>query len=108
MADAIDQSEASLPCTTCHLRWFRHAGACHFVPKQFLTSIMLPTEHNSLFGSTCRSERSMKHFLLEGQHIVPFEQRALELIAAHRQFLQEGYDKGQIARVLYMPAALSR
>jgi uncharacterized protein YciI len=37
----------------------------------------------------------MKHFLLEGQHIVPFEQRAPELIAAHRQFLQEGYDKGR-------------
>ncbi len=37
----------------------------------------------------------MKHFLLEGQHIVPFEQRAPELIAAHRRFLQEGYDKGR-------------
>jgi uncharacterized protein YciI len=36
----------------------------------------------------------MKHFLLEGEHIVPFEQRAPELIAAHRQFLQQGYDKG--------------
>jgi uncharacterized protein YciI len=37
----------------------------------------------------------MKHFLLEGQHLVPFEQRAPELIAAHRRFLQEGYDKGR-------------
>jgi len=37
----------------------------------------------------------MKHFLLEGQHIVPFEQRAPELIAAHRRFLQQGYDKGR-------------
>jgi uncharacterized protein YciI len=37
----------------------------------------------------------MKHFLLEGQHIVPFEQRAPELIAAHRQFLQQGYDNGR-------------
>ena len=37
----------------------------------------------------------MKHFLLEGEHIVPFEQRAPELIAAHRQFLQQGYDNGR-------------
>jgi uncharacterized protein YciI len=37
----------------------------------------------------------MKHFLLDGEHLVPFEQRAPELIAAHRQFLQEGYDKGR-------------
>lgn len=36
----------------------------------------------------------MKHFLLEGEHIVPFEKRAPELIAAHRQFLQQGYDEG--------------
>ncbi len=37
----------------------------------------------------------MKYFLLEGQHLVPFEQRAPELIAAHRQFLQQGYDNGR-------------
>jgi uncharacterized protein YciI len=37
----------------------------------------------------------MKHFFLEGEHLVPFEQRAPELIAAHRRFLQEGYDKGR-------------
>lgn len=37
----------------------------------------------------------MKHFFLEGEHIVPFEQRAPELIAAHRQFLQAGYDQGR-------------
>ena len=37
----------------------------------------------------------MKHFLLEGQHLVPFEQRAPELIAAHRRFLQQGYDNGR-------------
>ena len=37
----------------------------------------------------------MKHFLLEGQHLVPFEQRDPKLIAAHRQFLQDGYDKGR-------------
>ncbi len=36
----------------------------------------------------------MKHFLLEGEHLVPFEQRAPELIAAHRAFLQRGYDRG--------------
>jgi uncharacterized protein YciI len=37
----------------------------------------------------------MKYFLLEGEHIVPFEQRAPELIAAHRKFLQDGYDEGR-------------
>ncbi len=36
----------------------------------------------------------MKYFFLEGQHLVPFEQRDPNLIAAHRQFLQRGYDKG--------------
>ena len=37
----------------------------------------------------------MKHFFLEGEHLVPFEQRAPELIAAHRKFLQQGYDNGR-------------
>ena len=37
----------------------------------------------------------MKHFFLEGQHLVPFEQRSPELIAAHRRFLQQGYDDGR-------------
>jgi uncharacterized protein YciI len=37
----------------------------------------------------------MKHFLLEGEHLVPFERRAPELIASHRQFLQQGYDQGR-------------
>jgi uncharacterized protein YciI len=36
----------------------------------------------------------MKYFFLEGQHLVPFEQRDPALIAAHRQFLQKGYDRG--------------
>jgi uncharacterized protein YciI len=36
----------------------------------------------------------VKHFLLEGEHLVPFEQRAPELIAAHRAFLQKGYERG--------------
>lgn len=36
-----------------------------------------------------------KHFLLEGEHIVPFEQRNPALIAAHRDFLEEGYRKGE-------------
>ena len=36
----------------------------------------------------------MRHFLLEGEHLVPFEERAPELIAAHRAFLQKGYDDG--------------
>ena len=37
----------------------------------------------------------MKHFLLEGEHMVPFEKRDPELIAAHRRFLQQGYDEGR-------------
>ena len=36
----------------------------------------------------------MKHFLLEGEHLVPFEQRDPALIAAHRAFLQQGYERG--------------
>ena len=36
----------------------------------------------------------MKYFVLEGEHLVPFEQRSPELIARHRAFLQEGYDRG--------------
>jgi uncharacterized protein YciI len=36
----------------------------------------------------------MKHFFLEGEHLVPFEQRDPKLIAAHRDFLQKGYDAG--------------
>ena len=35
-----------------------------------------------------------KHYLLEGEHILPFEQRDPALIRAHRQFLQKGYEKG--------------
>ena len=45
--------------------------------------------------ATANGEQSVKHFLLEGEHIVPFEKRAPELIAAHRQFLQQGYDRGR-------------
>jgi uncharacterized protein YciI len=37
----------------------------------------------------------MKYYFLEGEHLVPFEERAPELIAAHRQFLQQGYDEGR-------------
>jgi uncharacterized protein YciI len=37
----------------------------------------------------------MKFSFLEGQHLAPFEQRDQNLIAAHRQFLQQGYNKGQ-------------
>src|SRR6516165_3001842 len=50
-----------------------------------------------MLGQAHRGRRRgwMKHFLLDGEHLVPFEQRAPELIAAHRQFLQEGYDKGR-------------
>jgi len=35
----------------------------------------------------------MKHFLLEGEYLVPFEEIA-ELIPRHREFLQKGYDAG--------------
>jgi uncharacterized protein YciI len=38
---------------------------------------------------------AVKYFYLEGQHLVPFEERDPELIAAHRRFLQQGYDKGR-------------
>jgi uncharacterized protein YciI len=41
------------------------------------------------------SGAGLMHFLLEGEHIVPFERRAPELIAAHRAFLQAGYDRGE-------------
>jgi uncharacterized protein YciI len=37
----------------------------------------------------------MKYFFLEGEHLVPFEERDPNLIAAHRKFLQEGYDEGR-------------
>lgn len=36
----------------------------------------------------------MRHFVLEGEHLVPFEERDPELIKAHRAFLQKGYDDG--------------
>ncbi len=36
----------------------------------------------------------MKYFVLEGEHLVPFEQRHPAMIAAHRAFLQEGYERG--------------
>jgi uncharacterized protein YciI len=47
-------------------------------------------ESTDAFGSGS----GLSHFLLEGEHIVPFEQRAPELIAAHRAFLDVGYHKG--------------
>ena len=37
----------------------------------------------------------MKYFFLEGEHLVPFEERDPKLIAAHRQFLQSGYNEGR-------------
>jgi uncharacterized protein YciI len=37
----------------------------------------------------------MKYFFLEGEHLVPFEKRDPAMIAAHRQFLQQGYEKGR-------------
>jgi uncharacterized protein YciI len=37
----------------------------------------------------------MKYFFLEGEHLVPFEERDPAIIAAHRQFLQRGYDEGR-------------
>ena len=35
----------------------------------------------------------MKHFVLEGEYLVPFEELA-ELVPQHREFLQRGYDAG--------------
>ncbi len=35
----------------------------------------------------------MRHFLLEGEHLVPFEQLT-DLVPAHHRFLQRGYDDG--------------
>jgi uncharacterized protein YciI len=35
----------------------------------------------------------MKHFVLEGEYLVPFEELA-DLIPTHRAFLQKGYDAG--------------
>src|SRR5262245_19902601 len=37
----------------------------------------------------------MKYFVLEGEHLVPFEERDPALIAAHRTFLQRGHDEGR-------------
>ena len=47
----------------------------------------------------------MKHFLLEGEYLVPFEELA-ELIPRHRQFLQKGYDAGHF--LLSGPQASAR
>ncbi len=35
----------------------------------------------------------MKFFLLEGEHLVPFEE-LVHLVDAHHAFLQRGYDRG--------------
>jgi len=35
----------------------------------------------------------MKHFVLEGEYLVPFEELG-ELVPKHREFLQKGYDAG--------------
>ncbi len=35
----------------------------------------------------------MKHFVLEGEYLVPFEELS-ELVPRHRAFLQRGYDAG--------------
>lgn len=36
----------------------------------------------------------MKHFLLEGQHLVPFAELGDRLVDEHHAFLQRGYDNG--------------
>jgi uncharacterized protein YciI len=36
---------------------------------------------------------AMKHFLLEGEHLVPFAELA-DLVPQHHAFLQQGYDDG--------------
>jgi uncharacterized protein YciI len=38
-------------------------------------------------------QQNMKHFLLEGEYLVPFEELS-ELVPKHRTFLQKGYDAG--------------
>lgn len=53
-----------------------------------------PVDTMAVPAADVSADAGLVHFLLEGQHIVPFEQRAAELIAAHRAFLQAGYDKG--------------
>lgn len=35
----------------------------------------------------------MKHFLLEGEHLVPFAELS-DLVSQHHAFLQKGYDDG--------------
>lgn len=35
----------------------------------------------------------MKFYLLEGEHLVPFDELA-QLVEAHHAFLQQGYDRG--------------
>jgi uncharacterized protein YciI len=35
----------------------------------------------------------MKHFVLEGEYLAPFEEIS-ELVPRHREFLQKGYDAG--------------
>jgi uncharacterized protein YciI len=35
----------------------------------------------------------MKHFSLEGEHLVPFDELA-DLVPKHHEFLQQGYDRG--------------
>ena len=53
-----------------------------------------PVEPTAASAAAVGSGAGLTHFLLEGEHIVPFEARAPELIAAHRAFLQAGYDQG--------------
>jgi uncharacterized protein YciI len=53
-----------------------------------------PVDAMAASAAAAGSGAGLTHFLLEGEHIVPFEQRAPELIAAHRAFLQAGYDNG--------------
>jgi uncharacterized protein YciI len=53
-----------------------------------------PVDAMAASAAATGSGAGLTHFLLEGEHIVPFQQRAPELIAAHRAFLQAGYDNG--------------
>ncbi|MDR3416087.1 MAG: YciI family protein [Nevskia sp.] len=36
----------------------------------------------------------MKHFLLEGEHLMPFAAVSARLVDEHHAFLQRGYDEG--------------
>jgi uncharacterized protein YciI len=72
------------------------SGTIFLRPQRLRLARSLNHDYEIRFSATAKTRADrMKHFLSEGEHIVPFEKRAPELIAAHRQFLQQGYDAGR-------------